>query len=59
MSCGVSFNSRRCSGHVMSGLVCGLDVHRGWCEATVIDWFGNVVVSRRVSRDELYPSFLG
>jgi len=35
----------------MGGLVCGLDVHRGWCEATVIDWFGNVVASRRVSRD--------
>jgi len=41
----------------MSGLVCGLDVHRGWCEATVIDWFGNVAVSRRFSRDEVV-SFL-
>jgi len=35
----------------------GLDVCSGWCEAAVIDWFGNVVVSRRVSRDELL-SFL-
>jgi hypothetical protein len=41
----------------VSGLVCGLDVYRGWCEATVIDWFGNVVDSRRVYRDELL-SFL-
>jgi transposase len=35
----------------------GLDVDRGWCEATVVDWFGNVVDSRRVSRDEVV-SFL-
>jgi len=35
----------------MSGLVCGLDVCRGWCEAAVIDY----VDSRRVSRDELLP----
>jgi len=39
----------------MGGLVCGLDVHRGWCEAAVIYWFGNVVDSRRVSKDELLP----
>ena len=41
----------------MSGLVCGLDVHKRHCEATVIDWFGNVIESRRISKDELY-SFL-
>jgi len=33
----------------MGSLVCGLDVHRGWCE-TIVD-------SRSVSRDELL-SFL-
>ena len=38
-------------------VMCGLDVHRGWFEATVIDWFGNVVDSRKVSRDELLSYF--
>jgi len=57
MSCGVSFNFRKCLGRVMCGLVCGLDVCRGWCEAAVIDLFGNVVDSGRVSRYEVV-SFL-
>ncbi|GBC70964.1 hypothetical protein HRbin02_00738 [Candidatus Calditenuaceae archaeon HR02] len=57
MRCGVRLNSKGCSGHGMSGLICGLDVHKAWCEATVIDWFGNIVDSRRISRDEL-GSFL-
>jgi len=54
MSCGVGFNSRLCLGHVVGGL----DVHRGCCEAAVIDWFGNVVDSRRFSIDKLLSSFL-
>ncbi|GBC70408.1 hypothetical protein HRbin02_00175 [Candidatus Calditenuaceae archaeon HR02] len=54
MRCGFRLNSRGRSGHVMSGLVCGLDVHRRFCEATVVDWFGSVVESRMLPGDELY-----
>ncbi|MEM0348952.1 MAG: transposase [Candidatus Caldarchaeum sp.] len=38
----------------MSGLVCGLDVHKSCCDATIVDWFGNMVESRRLPRDEVY-----
>ncbi|GBC68578.1 hypothetical protein HRbin01_00261 [archaeon HR01] len=57
MRCGARLNSKNRSGHVMSGFVCGLDVHKGCCDATKVDWFGNVVESRRISRDVVY-SFL-
>lgn len=57
MRCVARLNSKVRSGHGMSGFVCGLDIHKWFCEATVVDWFGNVVESRRMSRDELY-SFL-
>jgi len=57
MSCGVSFISSPRSGHVMCCFVCGLDVHRDWCEAAFIDLFGNVAVSGRVPWDEVL-SFL-
>ncbi|GBC71538.1 hypothetical protein HRbin02_01323 [Candidatus Calditenuaceae archaeon HR02] len=59
MRCGVRLNSRGRSEHVMSGLVCGLDVHKRFCDATLVDWFGNVVESRRLPRNELWLLILG
>jgi len=58
MAFGVGFNSRQCLGYIMSGLVRGLDVDSGWCEAFVIDLFGNIVVSRRFQRMRYYLSYL-
>ncbi|GBC71196.1 hypothetical protein HRbin02_00975 [Candidatus Calditenuaceae archaeon HR02] len=34
-----------------------MDVHKRFCDDTLVDWFGNVVESRRMPRDGVY-SFL-
>ena len=33
----------------MSSFVSGLDVHKSCCDVMLVDWFGNVVDSRKVS----------
>lgn len=34
----------------MRGLIDGLDVHKDGRYATIVDWFGNILESRRIAR---------
>jgi len=49
--------SRRCSGHTMNAVYCGLDVHKESTYATVLDHAGQVVTQRRMRNEEI-PEFL-
>ena len=45
------------SGHTMSAVFCGLDVHKETTYATVLDQTGQVVTHRRMKNEEI-PEFL-
>jgi hypothetical protein len=48
-----SVKGRRRSSHVMSALVCGLDVHKDWTYATILNHEGKVINQMRMSTEKV------
>ena len=47
------------SGHVMSALVCGLDVHKDSAYATILDSSGKIVSQMRMNNERVLSYFSG